>query len=160
MTFKNIADLLQNQNPADKLLFEKPFLRLSELPSDKQLQQGHLDKQDLLPNEIWIGCENYGDNISVDSNFDIIFPYHAIERYRETKVNLKRIYVKLNTVSDSLPYGAYAVCLLHFVDGIPKQLSKLRPDGQKFNKIKHEIFFLAQSSVYDKLQKLIKTEQK
>ncbi|MEN9610679.1 MAG: hypothetical protein RLZZ628_1493 [Bacteroidota bacterium] len=159
MTFKNISDLILNQNPEDKLFSERPFLRLSELPSRKKLNHGNLNQINLHPNEIWIGCENYSDTIPKNATFDVLFPYHAVEQPIYKKVILQHIYVKLAVESDWFPYGHTAICLLHFVEGIPKILDKLCPESQKFNYAKHDFFYLAQNSVYKKLQPFMETQE-
>jgi hypothetical protein len=158
MTFKNIFELILNKNPPlkDKVLSEKPCLRLSSLPSLTNLGRGNLDKYELMPNEIWVDCENHFGDIAVGTTFNILFPYHAVDKYIETEVTLKRIYVKLHKESDLLHRGGAALCLLYFADILPTQLDKLRPEGTKFAYAKHEIFFLAQHTIYDQLQALMK----
>jgi hypothetical protein len=50
------------------------------------------------------------------------------------------------------------VCLLHFTEGVPKILAKLRPETQKTDYDKYEIFYLIQRRVYEKMQSFIKQE--
>jgi hypothetical protein len=159
MTFKSIKNLILNQDPEDKLFFTQPFLRLSELPTRKHLSYGNLDKQLLKPNQIWIGCENRSDDILKGATFDILFPHHSVKEWIETKIILKKIYVKLHSESGCLPCGKYAVCLLQFEQGIPEILTKLRVDGEVIIPDKHEIFYLAQRNVYEKMQSFIEREQ-
>lgn len=158
MTFENINDLIANQNSENKLFSDSPLLRLSELPSGKSLKRGSLDKIHLNPNEIWIECRSISNDIAKNAILDVLFPFHTVEQSIHGKVILKQIHIKLTTESDCLPCGYTAVCLLHFTEGVPKILAKLRPETQKPDYDKYEIFYLTQRSVYEKMQSFIKQE--
>lgn len=134
------------------IFHHNPVLRLSSLPTAKDLQNEKLVDVSTTENQIWIYCECYNFDIQLDTDFDVIFAHSDINNYEKVNSKLKFISIKKSEpVSRTVfPKGMSALCLIEF-DLKPKILSKLRYDGELLDKTIHEIFFLTNQIVLDKL---------
>ena len=140
----------------DKLSHEKffsshPSLLLWDKP-DQELLKKLTNKSD---DYIYIGAKSLHQNIKIGTKFDTIMSLQSPSESCHVNSTLESVFLTPKKEIEVLKTGHTCLCVLRFESDRPEILNKLKFYNEKFDNTRHDILYLTQRPVLDRVLKLI-----
>ena len=138
-------------------------LFIPDIPSQEQidlvkriLRKNH--KEYLLNNKSILAFCKASKDVFVGAKFDVLFASRSPESYSVVNATLKYINIQINSSRevDVLPRGYSGICLIDFEKHKPELLTVLKVYGEQRDNGKHDVLYLSQKPVLERILELMK----
>jgi hypothetical protein len=144
-----------------ELYFEKyDHLLLPDTPNQEQLdsiQRGltQINQESLINDHSIFAFAIPERDVHLNSTFNVMFSVDKPDNFIETSARLTFVSINKMKISNSLYKGYSGICLFEFEDNKPKILEKLKIYGEKRSNPEHEMLYLSQKSILDRIFELM-----